>query len=66
MWDVHVLLSIAQQVYHIYLNTKTEHRGHIQEVLGSNLSPENGYPDWLFHGFPLSLQVNVGIVPQIR
>jgi hypothetical protein len=29
----------------------------IQEVPGSNLGPETGYPDWLFSDFLHSLQV---------
>jgi hypothetical protein len=35
----------------------------IREAPGSNLSPEIGYPDCHFRGFPQSLQVNVGIAP---
>jgi hypothetical protein len=35
---------------------------HILEVLGSNLGQDTGYPEWGFHGFPQSLQVNAGIV----
>jgi hypothetical protein len=29
---------------------------HIQEVLGSKLGPETGYPETWFHGSPQSLQ----------
>jgi hypothetical protein len=31
----------------------------IREVPGSNLSPEIGYPDWGFRGFPQSLQAHL-------
>jgi hypothetical protein len=34
----------------------------LQEILGSNLGPETGYPDRFFHGVPESLQENAGIV----
>jgi hypothetical protein len=30
---------------------------------GSNLGSETGNPDWVFRGFPQSLQANTGIVP---
>jgi hypothetical protein len=35
----------------------------IWDVLGSNLSPETGYPDSGFRGFSQSLQAYAGIVP---
>jgi hypothetical protein len=34
----------------------------IQEVSGSNLNPETGYPQGCFSGFSQSLHVNSGIV----
>jgi hypothetical protein len=37
---------------------------HIPEVPGSNFSPETGYPDGVFRGFPQFLQANVMIEPQ--
>jgi hypothetical protein len=34
---------------------------HIQEVLGSNMGPETGYPE-VYHGFLQSLQANAMII----
>jgi hypothetical protein len=35
----------------------------IREVLGSNVGPETGYPDFYFRDFPQSLQASAGTVP---
>jgi hypothetical protein len=38
----------------------------IREVMGSNLGPKTGYPDYVWCGFPQSFQANSGILAQIR
>jgi hypothetical protein len=38
----------------------------IREVMGSNLGPKTGYPDYVWCGFPQSFQANAGILAQIR
>jgi hypothetical protein len=36
---------------------------HVYEVPDTNLSPKTGYSEFVFHGFPQSLQANAGVVP---
>jgi hypothetical protein len=39
---------------------------YIRGLLGLNLDRDTDYPNWGFHGFPWSVQANIGIAPKLN
>jgi hypothetical protein len=54
---------MMRKIHHVYLVMGvTSTPLHIQDVQGSNLGPNTGYPDWRVHNLPQSVHKNPRII----